>query len=114
MARIKQRRMFWDAPAATDVEAYEIYAELAGQFDNATFLTQADLDPADGGLVPHAEVLAPTTEYYLSALAEDTYRLAVVARDDAGNYSDPYQHPDWVSVPLDVSPPDAPSAGGLD
>jgi hypothetical protein len=105
MSRIRPRRLFWDAPAATDVTGYEIYA---GDPANAEFLAEVDA----GGHDPHASTTA--TEYIIANLPEGTYQFAVAALDDAGNYSDPYQHPAWASVPLDVTPPDAPSGGGLD
>jgi len=99
--------MFWDAPPDTDLVSYEVYV---GDPATADFLAQIDA----GNVTPHASVAVPITEYYLADLADGTYQLAVAALDDDGNYSDPYQHPDWVSVPLDVTPPGAPSGGGLD
>ena len=112
MARIVQRRMYWDAPPDTDLVAYEIYV---GDPSVADFLAQIDA----GQVQPHATVSAPegeqpATEYYLASLPEGNYQLAVAALDDDGNYSDPYQHPAWADVPLDVTPPAAPSGGGLD
>lgn len=109
MARIVQRRMYWDAPPATDLAAYEVYVGDPAQTD---FLEQIDA----GQVTPHAviEGTPPAPEYYLASLAEGNYQLAVAAKDDDGNYSDPYQHPDWRDVPLDVTPPAAPSGGGLD
>ena len=108
MARIVQRRMFWEAPAATDVELYGVYVgdpALGVDF----------LNGIDSGMVePHASVPAPTTEYYLASLPEGDYQLAVAAKDDDGNWSDPYQHPAWVNVPLDITPPAAPTGGGLE
>lgn len=106
MARVRQRRMFWDAPQATDVTAYAVYAGAASA--GADWLNQIDA----GLIEPH--VMVDTTEYVIADLEEGDYQFAVAALDDAGNYSDPYQHPAWASVPLDVTPPDAPSGGGLE
>jgi len=107
MARIVQRRMFWDNPPAVDLQATEVYVGDPAQAD---FLAQIDA----GAVTPHATVDAPASEYYLASLPEGNYQLAVAALDDDGNYSDPYQHPAWVDVPLDVTPPAAPSGGGLE
>ena len=107
MARIRQRRMFWVNPPAGDQQATEIYVGSPGQTD---FLEAIDA----GAVEPHATVEAPDSEYYLADLPEGDYQLAVAALDDDGNYSDPYQHPAWVNVPLDVTPPAAPSGGGLE
>ena len=79
MARIVQRRMYWEAPAATDVELYGVYVGDPAQ--GTDFLTQVD----SGSLEPHAEVQAPATEYYLASLPEGDYQFAVAARDDDGN-----------------------------
>lgn len=111
MARIRRRRMFWTDPQATDLEAIEIYAGLAADYaDNAAFLAAIEADQ----VTPHAEVTPGVGEYYLANLSEDTYHLAIAGRDDDGNHSDVAQHPAWIAVPLDVSPPDAPVAGGLE
>lgn len=110
MARIVQRRMFWDAPSAIDLDLYGVY--VGDPSLGADFLANID-----AGLVePHAVVEGspPATEYYLASLPEGNYQLAVAARDDDGNWSDPYQHPSWANVPLDVTPPAAPSGGGLE
>lgn len=107
MARIRQRRMYWVPPADTDVQTYEVYV---GDPANTGFL--GDIDA--GRISPHAVVAHPQTEYYLASIPEGTYQLAVAAVDDDGNYSDPYQHPAWLSVPLDVTPPAPPTGGGLD
>lgn len=105
MSRVRQRRLFWDPPTATDVMGYEV---SVGDPGNANFLAEVD-----AGTHPvHATPSDP--EYFIADLAEGTYQFAVTAVDDAGNHSDPYQHPAWVSVPLDVTPPDAPSGGGID
>ena len=104
MARIARRRMFWDPPAATDVTSYEVYAGPPGPGFGGE---------VDAGNVPvHATVSDP--EYFIENLPEGNHQFVVVAVDDAGNRSDPYQHPAWADVPLDVTPPDPPSGGGLD
>ena len=38
MARIRSRRMFWTDPAATDLEAVEIYARVGDAATNDQFL----------------------------------------------------------------------------
>lgn len=110
MARIVQRRMFWTDPSATDLESIEVYAELGDASANNAFLAAIEA----GNVAPHAVVPAGVQEYYLASLAEDTYNLAIAGKDDDGNYSDVAQHPAWIGVPLDVSPPAAPIPGGLD
>jgi len=105
MSRVRPRRLWWEAPADADVVAYEVYAGDPGDGD---FLAQVD----SGAVPAHASTQA--TEYFVQDLPEGNYQFAVCARDDAGNFSDPYQHPAWSNVPLDVTPPGAPSGGGID
>jgi hypothetical protein len=110
MSRIRERRIFWDAPADTDVVGYEVYAEPTGAGD---FLARVDA----GDVTPLGVPADP--EFFLggaeaAALPEDDYQFAVTAVDDAGNVSDPYQAPAWTAVPLDLVAPGAPSNGGLE
>jgi len=105
MSRVRRRRLYWDPPADTDVVDFAVYARAP---DFPDFLATVD-----AGLVePHEVVTDP--EYFLDNLPEGDYQFAVCARDDAGNWSDPYQHPAWVNVPLDVTPPGPVSGGGLE
>lgn len=108
MAKIRQRELFWDAPPDTDVVGYAIYAGQASQ-DN--FLALVDTRPVDGGVAPVAT--GTETRWPITGLADGTWQFAVTAVDQAQNESDPYQHPAWRSVPLDLTPPSPPSGGGL-
>ena len=107
MAKVKSRRFFWDPPADTDIVGYNVYVDDAAR---PNFL--ADVDA--GTITPRETV--PTTEWIVGPgdLPEGTYQVAVTSVDDATNESDPYQHPAWVSVPLDLTAPGAPSGGGLE
>lgn len=107
MAKIRQRRLFVDPPNATDLVGYDWYFADAAA-DSGQFLSDCDNGNAPN---PPARTTAPQ---YFPDQPEGDYQFCVIAVDDAGNESDPYQHPAWVSVPLDVTPPDAPSAGGID
>ena len=102
--------MFWTDPAATDLEAIEIYAQVGDAATNDAFLAAIEADQ----VAAHTEVAPGVEEYFLANLTEDTYNLAIAGRDDDGNHSDAAQHAAWVGVPLDVTPPDAPVPGGLD
>ena len=102
---IESRRMFWDSSTSEDVEGYNIYVEVFGQDD---FLARVDA----GQIEPH--VVVESSQWTIAGLDEGDYQFAVAAVDDAGNISDPYQHPAWASVPLDLTPPMAPSGGGLE
>ncbi len=106
MAKIINRRLHWAAPVATDVIGYDVYVTDAAD-DSAAFLAMADTGQID----PAQRVGDPE---YFPDQPEGNYQYCVIAVDDAGNESDPYQHTGWVNVPLDVTPPDAPSGGGID
>lgn len=106
MAKIRQRRLWWDAPADTDLVGYDVYVADAAD-DSAQFLNDADA----GAISPAQRV--PIAEYFPDQ-PEGNYQYAVITVDDAGNEGDPYQHPDWQNVPLDVTPPGPASGGGVD
>lgn len=111
MARIQKRRMFWTDPTATDLEAVEIYAGKVTDFptiDAFVAAIEADTVPA------HESVAPGVGEYYLANLEETNYHFAIAGRDDDGNHSDAVFSPEWVNVPLDVTPPDSPVPGGLE
>jgi len=108
MSRVVTRRIWVNPSSSTDVTAYNWYAGAVG---DGTFLGAADA----GTITPFA--VTPGPEAFLddtSGLPEGTYQFAVVAEDNAGNTSDPYQNAAWVSVPLDLTPPAAPVSGGID
>ncbi|MGI9250204.1 MAG: hypothetical protein ACR2PR_03275 [Pseudohongiellaceae bacterium] len=106
MAKIRNRRLFITPPNADDIVGYDWYSELASA-DSTQFLADAD----NGNLTPEVRTTDPQ---YFPDLPEDDYQFCVIVVDDAGNESDPFQHPGWVSVPLDVTPPPAASVGGID
>lgn len=105
MAYINQRRLYWDAPDPSSV-TIEVYA---GDPDDSSFLANVDSRIFE----PLAELPGDATEYYIS-MPEGEYQFAAVSGDAAGNFSDPYQHPGWVRVPLDVTPPASLTGGGID
>ncbi|MGI9251833.1 MAG: hypothetical protein ACR2PR_11685 [Pseudohongiellaceae bacterium] len=107
MAKIRNRRLFVTPPNAPDVVGYDWYHELASA-DNAQFLGDADNGNAAN------EPVRTTAPQYFPDLPEADYQFCVIVVDDAGNESDPFQHPGWVNVPLDVTPPPAASVGGID
>lgn len=106
MAKIRKRRIHWAGPSDTDVVGYDVYFAPASE-DSAVFMNAADA----GQITPAQRV--PIPEYYPDQ-PEGDYQYCVIVIDDAGNESDPYQHPDWQNVPLDVTAPGAASGGGLD
>lgn len=115
MAKIKQRRLFWDASPSGDVTDALIYAQKSGT--SANFL--GDIEA--GIILPVDQISAAApgeqNEYYLTTAiipSEGNWDFAVSALDDAGNESDPYQHPGWINVPLDVTPPAPMSGGGIE
>lgn len=109
MSRVNQRQLRWNAPSATDVASYNVYA--AEVSDQATWL--ADIDAGEDQDL-RDNVPATETVWVIELPNEGNWSFAVVAVDDAGNTSDPHQSPAWVEVPLDVTPPDAPSGGVIE
>ncbi len=107
MARQRQRRIYWEPPQDTDIEAYEIY--VSGSDDSA-FLSNIE----NGEWEPFASVLGDVDSWYIAGDFNGVYQFAVCARDIAGNYSDPYQHNLWAVVNLDSTPPNPPYGGGID
>ncbi len=106
MSRIISRTLRWDAPAATDVTGYLVYAAM--DVDEPAWLAEIDA----GQVEPVAEVT--DTAWPIDLNEEGDWSFAVAAQDDAGNISDPHQSPAWVEVPLDVTPPDPPSGGVIE
>lgn len=109
MARVRPRRIFWDLPnAATHAN---VYAALA---DDQDFLAQADA----GQLSPVARVASDQPQELrmgVDFLPDGTYQFAVVSEDAAnGRFGDPYQHPDWTSIPLVLSALPPASGGGYE
>lgn len=79
--------------------------------DDPEFIAQVDA----GDWPVHETVEAP--EWFPGVnreLAEGEYDIAVVAIDDAGNYSDPLSVGAWQNVPLDVTPPPIPTGGAIE
>lgn len=108
MSRVNERQLRWNAPSATDVTGYRIYA--VENIDEAIWLADVDAGRAEADRV--GEVSGET--WIIDLPNEGVWSFAVVAVDDAGNTSDPHQSPAWVEVPLDVTPPDAPSGGVIE
>lgn len=107
MARVRSRRVFWEAPADSDVNGYVFYV---GDPQSGSFL--ADVDA--GQVEPFRELTGTEIILGEGAIDEGNYQFAVCSQDTAGNYSDPYQHPAWQNVPLDLSAPNPPTGGGLE
>ncbi len=104
MAKIRKRRIHWDAPSDLDVAGYDVYVLEAGAPDLLGLADRGDIFPAQRVVNPE----------YFPDQPEGNYQYCVIVVDDAGNESDPYQHPDWQNVPLDVTAPAPASGGGLD
>lgn len=107
MAKIRERRLFVEPPAATDVVGYDWYFTDAAS-DSAQFLTDCD-----NGSPPNPPVRTTAPQYFPDQ-PEGDYQYCVIAVDDASNESDPFQAEEWRNVPLDVTPPDAPTVGGIE
>lgn len=110
MSRVNEKQLRWDAPSATDVTGYRIYA--AEISDMATWLAAVDSGNAEADR--QATIPAIEEVWVIDLPNEGIWSFAVVAVDDAGNTSDPHQSNAWVEVPLDVTPPDAPSGGVIE
>ncbi len=106
MSRVKERQIFWDPPSDTDITGYEVYSDDP---QNSDFLDEVDA----GVVTPLATTTAPELTLSEGLLPEGNYQFAAVSKDTAGNLSDPYQHPAWQNVPLDLTAPNPPSGGGI-
>lgn len=107
MSRIVQKLLRWTPSASADTVAYEVYAATGAAGDSLA----ADADA--GNIAPVATVAAPDAQWPITGLSEDLWTFAVIAVDDAGNRSDPLSPAVWQDVPLDVSPPEAPTGGEI-
>ena len=106
MAKIANKlRLFWVAPADTDVVSYNVYA---APDSDAEFFSKVQAGTEE----PHASTA--TVNWLISGLVEGNYQFVISSVDDVGNESDPYQHEAWKSVPLDLTPPQSPSGGGIE
>lgn len=105
MSRVRERRLFWEVPEG--VSHSNVYV---GDPTDSAFLANVD-----SGAMPVAH-RTQGTEWVLgeNTLDEGMYQFAVVTEDEAGNFGDPYQHPAWVNVPLDLTPPGAAFGGGFE
>ena len=106
MARIRKRELYWDAPGDSDISGYAVYS---GDPQNQQFLPEVDA----GSVEPLREVTGTSLVLDEGDLPEGNYQFAVCSKDTAGNFSDPYQHPAWQNVPLDLTAPKPPAGGGL-
>jgi len=112
MSFIRRRRLFWTDPTDTDFTVIEIYAvPTSVQSDADALLAEIDSRQTH---TPIAMVPPGTEEYYLEGIPEDTYNFAIVSGDDDGNFGDPVNIPEWVAVPLDVTPPGNPTGLGYE
>ena len=113
MAKIRKRRLWVDDPAAAQgVKSTRWYYgqpgdDIAAQIDAAE--DQADLPPFFETADPELTLGIPGAE-----LTEGRYQFLATHVDEAGNESDPYQHPAWADVVIDVVPPDPPTGGGIE
>lgn len=109
MARVRERRLFWKLPpAATSAKVY------VGDPTDSAFLANADSGVgqvlADVPSTDPQELILKT-----GMLPDGDYQFAVVAaNEETGKFADPYQHPAWVTVPLDLSPLPPAFEGGLE
>lgn len=106
MSRVRTREIFWEAPADTDITGYAVYS---GSPQDQNFLAEVDA----GAVPPLEEVTETSLQLGEGSLPEGNYQFCVCSKDAAGNFSDPYQHPAWQNVPLDLTAPNPPSGGGL-
>jgi hypothetical protein len=109
MARVRERRIFWTLPPAA--KSAIVYV---GDPSDSSFLANAD--SGVGEVIAQVPATEPQ-ELILKQgmLADGNYQFTVVAADEeAGKFADPYQHPAWVDVPLDLSPLPPASDGGLE
>lgn len=109
MSRVRERRVFWDpAPADANVVRWHVYLD---EGDVPDFIAQVD----SGAWPVYETVTEP--EWFPGrndVLPDSEYDIAVVAEDAAGNFSDPLDAASWQDVPLDVTPPPAPTGGGIE
>ncbi len=113
MAKIRKRRLWVDNPPPEQgVTSWRWYYGLVG--DDLTAAVDAAADQAD--LPPFYETSEP--ELILgeddTQLTEGRYQFVETALDAAGNESDPYQHPAWADIEIDVTPPDPSTGGGIE
>jgi hypothetical protein len=108
MARVRTRKLFWTNSTSEGVVAHTVYS---GQATDTSFLASVDA----GSVAPLARVEMPASELVLAAgmLTEGEWQFAVCSEDQNGNFSDPYQASGWRNVPLDLTAPLPPSAGGI-
>ena len=118
MAKVRKRRLWVDDPEAVQgVKTTRWYyadpnEDLAALIDAAE--DQADLPPffetsSAAGVEPDLTLGEVDTQ-----LTEGRYQFMATHLDEAGNESDPYQHPAWADVVIDVVPPDPPTGGGIE
>ena len=101
------RRIFWEAPADTDVEGFNVYIDKAGEDLTTKILA---------GIAPQV-IAVSVPEFRFDDDGDEIletdglYQFAVTAIDAGGKESRvPYQHPGWVSVRIDAPP--GPCLGG--
>jgi hypothetical protein len=105
---MRQRRIFWRLPEGATHG--NLHMGVQGEPD---FLGKVDR----GEVPPLARIdAAAPQQYTITDIDVDpgAYQFAVVSEDaTSGKFSDPYQAPEWVAVPLDNEPLAPPFGGGL-
>jgi len=101
MAYVRPRRVFWQLPPTATHGRFHMAS--AG---DAAFMPSLLNTPQS--VVPYKRLLAASPQevvFGVGDVPDGAYQFAVVAeQEDTGKFADPYQHLNWVNVPLDLSP----------
>lgn len=116
MAAIRKRRGHWTDPVAADADAILVYSvAVSDEADAQQWLGVIDAQNRTPDPYPVlATVPIGVQEFYFDegVLPEGTYHIALATADQTGNISDPVLLA--ADLPLDVTPPDSPTPGGID
>ncbi len=107
MSYVKPVTIGWDHVNVSDLSHYAVYI---GPVSETDYILRAEARQVE----PHGTTAE--NKYVLnenSGLAEGDYQVGVRTVDTRGNMSDVYQADVWKNVPLDLTPPPAPTNGTL-
>lgn len=108
MPLIQKKRIWWDpVPGAT---AYVVYVSTEGKLINPARLSWRDTPGMISKLVVDGTELVLREDWPEFPITPGTYHIAVTARDDAGNESDPL----LLIGSFSFIAPATPSKGGVD
>jgi len=101
MAYVRPRRVFWQLPPAATHGRFHM-APVGQPLFLETLLAAPQTVP------PFKRIAAADPQevvFKVGDVPDGAYQFAVVAEaEDTGKFADPYQHLNWVNVPLDLSP----------